>query len=166
MTNDSAQYRQWIIAAAQRYGVPSELALRVAQQESGVQQYWQTGPRAGQLKLSPKGALGIMQVMPANGAGFDLRDPYGNIQAGVRYLAEMYPRFDTWPLAAAAYNAGPARVDEYIAGSKALPLETRQYVAAVTGWGGVPGGMPAQTSPSRALLAAGLLAAGLYVLLS
>jgi soluble lytic murein transglycosylase-like protein len=127
MKNDVAQYRQWIVQAAQALGVPAELALRVARQESGVQHYWASGPKSGQLKMSPKGAIGVMQVMPSNAAGFDLRDPYGNIQAGVRYLAAMLRQFGgNQALAVAAYNCGPS-----CAASGKLPAETRAYVAAV-----------------------------------
>ena len=169
MKNDVAQYQQWIVQAAQALGVPAELALRVARQESGVQHYWASGPKSGQLKISPKGAIGVMQVMPGSSGGRDLSDPRQNIEAGMAYLSDMYVRYRSWPLAVAAYNAGPERVEGWLKGINTLPAETRQYVAAVTGWDTGAGPGPRRTGSAgdgRALLAAGLLAAAVYVIIS
>ena len=119
--NDTAQYRQWIIAAAQDRSVPSDLALAVARQESRLQHYWQSGPHAGEVKISPKGAIGIMQVEPYNAGGRNLYDPKQNIEAGVAYLALMFQTFNSWPLAVAAYDAGEGRVSGWLKGINTLP---------------------------------------------
>lgn len=91
---------------------------------------------AGNVRaVSPKGAMGLMQIMPETWAGlrsrhrlgsnaFDSRD---NILAGTAYLREMLDRYGS-PGFLAAYNAGPGRYEEHLAG-RPLPAETRAYVA-------------------------------------
>ncbi|TWI17454.1 transglycosylase-like protein with SLT domain [Bradyrhizobium yuanmingense] len=84
---------------------------------------------------SPKAAIGLMQIMPATWAelrerynlGNDPYDPHDNILAGTAYLRELLDRYGS-PGVFAAYNAGPARYEEHLAGSS-LPEETRAYVA-------------------------------------
>lgn len=84
---------------------------------------------------SPKGAMGLMQIMPATWAelherynlGNDPYDPQDNILAGTAYLRELLDRYGP-PGVFAAYNAGPSRYEEHLAGG-ALPHETRAYVA-------------------------------------
>ncbi|MCP3406192.1 transglycosylase SLT domain-containing protein [Bradyrhizobium sp. CCGB01] len=84
---------------------------------------------------SPKGAMGLMQIMPATWAelrerynlGNDPYDPHDNILAGTAYLRELLERYGS-PGVFAAYNAGPSRYEEHLAGSP-LPDETRAYVA-------------------------------------
>ena len=106
---------------------------------------------------SPAGALGLMQIMPATGAELARRlgerwqserallDPAINVRYGSVYLRDLLDRYaGRWPLAAAAYNAGPARVDRWLPPDRALPAdiwietipygETRHYVAAVLGY--------------------------------
>lgn len=86
--------------------------------------------------VSHKGAMGLMQIMPDTwsalrtryGLGRDPFDPRDNILAGAAYLREMHDRYGS-PGFLAAYNAGPQRYDEYLAGVRALPAETRAYVA-------------------------------------
>jgi hypothetical protein len=97
-------------------------------QESGGQQQ----------ATSSAGAMGLMQVMPATYEGLRQRyqlgddpyDPHNNILAGTAYIREMYDRFGS-PGFLAAYNAGPDRVDNYLARRAALPNETVNYVAAI-----------------------------------
>ena len=93
----------------------------------------------GQVKaVSPKGAIGLMQIMPDTWAGLRLRyrlgrdphDPRDNILAGAAYLREMHDRFGAAGFLA-AYNAGPGRYAEYLAAGRPLPAETRAYVAAL-----------------------------------
>jgi hypothetical protein len=92
-----------------------------------------------QQATSPVGAMGLMQVMPATYEGLRVRyqlgdDPYeprNNILAGTAYIREMYDRFGS-PGFLAAYNAGPDRVDNYLARRASLPDETVNYLAAIT----------------------------------
>ncbi len=89
--------------------------------------------------VSPVGARGLMQVMPATWRtlsaryrlGSDPFDPRANILAGAACLHEMFERYGSLVVALAAYNAGPARVDAWLAGTRALPEETSAYVAHV-----------------------------------
>nr|WP_081369422.1 lytic transglycosylase domain-containing protein [Bradyrhizobium japonicum] len=84
---------------------------------------------------SPKGAMGLMQIMPATwtelreryNLGNDPYDPHDNILAGTAYLRELLDRYGS-PGVFAAYNAGPSRYEEHLAGGS-LPDETRAYVA-------------------------------------
>lgn len=89
--------------------------------------------------VSSAGAIGLMQVMPDTWEelrdryrlGSDPFDPRDNILAGTAYLREMLDRYGTVGGMLAAYNAGPARYDEYVASGRPLPAETRAYVAAL-----------------------------------
>jgi D-alanyl-D-alanine carboxypeptidase len=118
----------YIREAAGRYGVPEQWVRAVMQQESGGQEQ----------AVSPVGAMGLMQVMPDTyqelqmryGLGDDPYDPHNNVLAGTAYIREMYDRFGA-PGFLAAYNAGPDRVDSYLAGTSNLPDETVNYLAAI-----------------------------------
>ena len=103
-----------------------DLVRAVIQVESGFNRYAQ----------SRKGALGLMQLMPATAAQMGVRDPYDpaqNIRAGVAYLRRLLDRYDdNEELALAAYNAGPEAVDQH--GSAVPPYrETRNYVKRIKG---------------------------------
>jgi len=93
--------------------------------------------------VSPKGAQGLMQIMPGTGRDLGLTEPFEpgpNIEAGVRYMRDMLDRFDgDASLALAAYNAGPGRVSRS-AGVPDIP-ETKDYVAKVMGRYGARSGM-------------------------
>ena len=110
-------------AAAQKHGVPEDLFLRLVQQESG----WNP------VATSVKGATGLAQLMPetAKHLGVDINDAEENLEGGARYLRMMYDKFGTWELALAAYNAGPAAVEEH----DGIPpfAETENYVKAILG---------------------------------
>jgi membrane-bound lytic murein transglycosylase B len=95
---------------------------------------------AGDVRaISEAGAMGLMQVMPVTWADLRVRyglgrDPYqprDSILAGTAYMREMWDRYGNVAAMLAAYNAGPARYDEYRATGRALPAETRAYVAAL-----------------------------------
>jgi soluble lytic murein transglycosylase-like protein len=120
-------YGAFIAEAAQRFGVPEAWIRAVMRVES-----------AGDVRaISSAGAMGLMQVMPATWAELRVRhrlggnpyDPRDNILAGAAYLREMHDRYGS-PGFLAAYNAGPGRYEEYLAG-RPLPAETRAYVAAL-----------------------------------
>jgi soluble lytic murein transglycosylase-like protein len=115
---------QAIAESAQRHAVSAPLAEAVAWQES----------RFHQQAVSPKGALGVMQLMPATARtlGVDAADLRGNIDGGVIYLGQMLKRFEgDLPRALAAYNAGPEAVTRY--GGVPPYAETRAYVQAILG---------------------------------
>ena len=117
------QYLQMAKDAARRHGVPSDLFLRLVQQESG----WKPTAR------SHKGAIGLAQLMPGTARKLRVNphDPYENLEGGARYLAEQYRTFGSWRLALAAYNAGPAAVKKY--GGVPPYKETKNYVRII--WG-------------------------------
>lgn len=126
--NDGAAYASWVAEAAARFDLPPSWIWAVMRRESGF--------RAD--AVSPgAGAIGLMQVRPRTyaelrrryGLGPDPFHPRDNILAGAAYLREMHDRFGA-PGFLAAYNAGPARYEAYLAGG-ALPAETRAYVAAL-----------------------------------
>ncbi|MFN7024249.1 MAG: transglycosylase SLT domain-containing protein [Pseudorhizobium sp.] len=86
--------------------------------------------------VSPKGAEGIAQFMPGTAQlrGLDNSfDILPALEASARYLRELKDRFGSYGLAAAAYNAGEARLSSFLS-SGSLPLETRAYVLAITGY--------------------------------
>src|SRR6516225_311606 len=119
----------YIREAAARFRVPGHWVRAVMHQESGGEQQ----------ATSSVGAMGLMQVMPTTYEELRVRyqlgdypyDPHNNILAGTAYIREMYDRFGA-PGFLAAYNAGPDRVENYLAGRAALPDETVNYVAAIT----------------------------------
>jgi hypothetical protein len=88
--------------------------------------------------VSPKGAMGLMQLMPGTwaalrtryGLGRDAFDPHDNILAGAAFLRAMYDRYGS-PGFLAAYNAGPGRYEDYRDRHRPLPPETIAYVAAL-----------------------------------
>jgi cell division protein FtsN len=126
-------WRPYIAEASQRFDVPERWIREVMRVESGGKQYVN-----GQLITSPKGAMGLMQVMPMTydlmrahyGLGDDPYDPRNNILAGTAYIREMYNLYGS-PAFLAAYNAGPARLDDYLQHNRPLPSETRRYVAMI-----------------------------------
>ncbi len=123
----------YIEEASQRFGVPAPWIRAVMHQESGGQEYLD-----GRPITSSAGAMGLMQLMPATygdlqaqyGLGEDPYDPRDNIMAGTAYIRQMYDKYGS-PGFLAAYNAGPARVDDYLAGQGGLPAETENYVASI-----------------------------------
>lgn len=135
---------------AQAQGVPVNLALSLAFAENGFRQYDQKG----KVILSPKGAVGIMQVMPGTGKeyGFsrqDLTDPEKNIQAGVSVLKDFLSRSDgDSMMAAGMYNAGPNH-SFFKTGKGDLPEETQNYIAKINGYGGFGEGEPAPNEPKQ-----------------
>ena len=117
------RYAEAIQAAAEKYGLDARLLTAVIQVESNFMH------RA----RSPKGAMGLMQLMPATARQYAVDDPFdpsANIEAGARHLKSLLDRFDL-RLALAAYNAGEGAVTRY-GGVPPYP-ETREYVKRVLG---------------------------------
>jgi Transglycosylase SLT domain len=119
-------FAAFVTEAAQRFSIPQSWIRAVMRVES-----------FGDARaISPKGAIGLMQVMPKTYAelrvrhrlGADPCDPRNNILAGAAYLREMLDRYGA-PGFLAAYNAGPARYDEHLIKGRPLPGETQDYVA-------------------------------------
>ena len=115
-----------IATAAARTGLPLAFFTRLIWQES----------RFDPAAVSRKGALGVAQFMPETASWRGLRNPFDPLEAipkAAELLAELQREFGNLGLAAAAYNAGPARVRDWMAGRRLLPDETRAYVRIVTG---------------------------------
>lgn len=129
------RWRAEIAEASARFGVPVAWIERVMRAESGGQTMLN-----GRPITSHAGAMGLMQLMPATwaamrtayGLGGNPHDPHDNILAGTAYLRAMYDRFG-YPGLFAAYNAGPGRYAAHLASGRALPTETRAYLAQVSG---------------------------------
>ncbi len=118
----------FIDEASQRFNIPSPWLRAVIQAES-----------VGDAQaVSPKGAMGLMQIMPETyaqlrrdyGLGDNPFDPHDNIMAGAAYLREMYDLYGA-PGFLAAYNAGPERYDDHLVTGQPLPLETQLYLSRV-----------------------------------
>jgi hypothetical protein len=120
-----------IESAARAHALPLEFFARVIWQESRFQ------PDAvGPMTRFGNRAQGIAQFMPGTAAERGLLDPFDPVQAlpkSAEFLRELRAQFGNLGLAAAAYNAGPQRVRDFLAGSRGLPAETRNYVLAITG---------------------------------
>jgi len=106
--------------AAKRHGVTPALARAVAWVES----------RGRADVVSSRGAIGVMQLMPATARGLGVSDPFnpaGNIDGGVRFLATLLKRFGSQAKALAAYNWGPTNVDK----GRQWPSSVRNYIRKV-----------------------------------
>jgi len=118
-----SDYDSLITRHASQQALRPELVRAVIQVESGF------NARA----VSNKGAIGLMQLMPATARalGVDPSKPEENIEGGVRYLAELIAMFGGIELALVAYNGGPGFARRYARGDTALYGETRDYVRKV-----------------------------------
>jgi hypothetical protein len=123
----AGSFANLIEEASRRFAVPAHWIRAVMTVES-----------AGDARArSPKGAMGLMQIMPETWVDLRMRhrfgnnpyDPRDNILAGAAYLHELHDRYGS-PGFLAAYNAGPGRYEQYLAG-RPLPAETRAYVATL-----------------------------------
>jgi hypothetical protein len=129
----------YVAEASQRFGIPEVWIRAVMRVES-----------AGEVGVtSTAGAMGLMQVMPQTyatlrgrlGLGANAYDPHDNIMAGAAFLRDMHDRYGDAGFLA-AYNAGPARYEDFRAGGRALPSETILYMARLGPMLGMDGGLP------------------------
>jgi soluble lytic murein transglycosylase-like protein len=120
-----------IESAARENELPLEFFARVIWQESRFH-----SDAVGPVTRYGQRAQGIAQFMPGTASERRLLDPFDPVQAlpkSAEFLSELRNQFGNLGLAAAAYNAGPRRVQEWLAGTGNMPQETRNYVAAITG---------------------------------
>lgn len=118
-------------SAAQAHGLPIEFFTRLIWQESKFDKN-----AVGPITRRGQRAQGIAQFMPGTASErglFDLYDPVAALPKSAEFLGELRAEFGNLGLAAAAYNAGPQRVRDWIASRGGLPEETRNYVIAITG---------------------------------
>jgi Transglycosylase SLT domain/SPOR domain len=118
-------------AAARENDLPLEFFARVIWQESRFQ-----SNAVGPMTRRGQRAEGIAQFMPGTASERRLLDPFDPVQAlpkSAEFLAELRNQFGNLGLAAAAYNAGPRRVQDWLSGKGSMPQETRNYVVAITG---------------------------------
>ena len=118
----AAQLDSLIEGAAKQQDLQPELLRSMVNQESG----------ARPCAVSPKGAMGLMQLMPATAAQLGVKDPFDpqeNLNAGAWFVKQLLTTYNDLPLALGAYNAGPARVNA-IDGIPAIP-ETQNYVQKI-----------------------------------
>lgn len=150
LTDEQRQYAEIIRSKAREMGIPPELAVAVAYQESRL------NPRSAS---SPAGATGIMQVRPiaAREVGVDptkLQDPGTNIDAGLRYLKKALNETGDPRLAVIYYNAGPGRLADFDRGGD-LPKETETYLRSLKAYGAFnppaeqPAAQPAAEAPAQ-----------------
>lgn len=115
----------FVAEASRRFGIPAAWIRAVMRAESFGDVH----------AISPKGAMGVMQIMPDTWVslrqryhlGADPYDTHDNIIAGTAYLRELHDRYGI-PGFLAAYNAGPARWEDHLATGRPLPAETRAYL--------------------------------------
>jgi hypothetical protein len=120
-----------VASAAATNGLPFEFFARVIWQESRFK-----SDAIGPLTPGGQRAQGIAQFMPSTAAERLLRDPCDPDQAlpkAAEFLRDLRAQFGNFGLAAAAYNAGPQRVHDWLAGKRTLPSETQTYIRMVTG---------------------------------
>ena len=118
----------FVAEAVQRFRIPASWIRAIMHAES----------REDARATSPKGAMGLMQIMPStwkelrakHRLGVDPYDPHDNILAGAAFLRELHDRYGS-PGFLAAYNAGPRRYEDRLATGRPLPDETQAYVAAI-----------------------------------
>lgn len=128
-TASAAPFDAYVSEAATRANIPPAWITAVMRAES----------QGDASAVSPKGAMGLMQIMPdtwrelraALNLGADPYDPHDNIVAGAAYLRRLHDRYGDAGFLA-AYNAGPRRYEQRLTAGKMLPDETRKYVTRVT----------------------------------
>lgn len=123
-------YAGTIAEAAAKYNLDPRLLTAMLQQESGFNEF----------AISPKGAMGLSQLMPSTAASVGVTDPFDprqSIFGGAQYLSQQTARFGTQG-GIAAYNMGPGAYQNYLAGQQAMPAETASYLAKILAALGIP----------------------------
>jgi hypothetical protein len=134
-----------IQSLAPSYGVPTSLALALATAESSL----------NQGAISPKGAIGLFQLMPATAAslGVDPSNETQNIQGGLEYLQQLYNQYGNWTQALQAYNWGPGNVSS----GNPVPSSVQSYASGILASAGISDDSTASdlsiTSPTTDLFA-------------
>jgi hypothetical protein len=131
ITTDPSSICRVVAAAATANGLPFEFFAQVIWQESRFR-----SDAVGPLTRSGARAQGIAQFMPMTAAERLLHNPFDPAEAlpkSAEFLRDLRAQFGNLGLAAAAYNAGPQRVHDWLAGKRTLPLQTQTYVRIVTG---------------------------------
>ena len=129
---DVSSIQNQIIQTANSQGVPSSIALAVAQQESGF----------NQGAVGSAGELGVFQLEPQYFPGAS--DLNTNISTGISYLKQLYQQFGDWATALAAYNWGPTNLANAQAAGTPIPGQVQGYVNSVLGIAGA--GVSSDTS--------------------
>jgi hypothetical protein len=130
-TTNSPSICQVVQSAAVANGLPFEFFAQIIWQESRFR-----SDAVGPITRSGQRAQGIAQFMPMTAAERLLHDPFDPVEAlpkSAEFLRDLWTQFGNLGLAAAAYNAGPQRVRDWLAGKRILPSETQSYVRIVTG---------------------------------
>src|SRR6266566_9807661 len=130
-TANSLSICQMVESAAAANDLPFEFFARVIWQESRFRP-----DTVGPITRTGQRAQGIAQFMPMTAAERFLHNPFDPVEAlpkSAEFLRELRAQFGNLGLAAAAYNAGPQRVQDWLAGKRRLPSETLAYVRSVTG---------------------------------
>jgi soluble lytic murein transglycosylase-like protein len=157
-----------VAVAADRIGdFVAEASRRFSISPSWIRAVMRVESLGDPLALSPRGAMGLMQIMPDTwselrsryGLGADPYDAHDNIMAGAAYLREMHDRYGDRGFLA-AYNAGPSRYEDHLATGRPLPSETLLYMAAVAS---LVGARVDEGAGGDAVLAASWTAAPLFV---
>ena len=130
-----ARLAQTVVVEARRHHFDPQLVLAVIHVESRFDTY----------AVSPKDALGLMQLLPSTGQALapvvgvewmgpqTLFDPVANVRLGVAYLRQLTDRYGSVRTALVAYNWGPGRIDAFVAAGSPLPSEYSQLVLAAYG---------------------------------
>ena len=155
-TGTAGPFATFVAEASRRFGIPAAWIRAVMRAES----------RGDAHAVSPKGAMGLMQIMPETwsvlrrryGLGADPYDAHDNIMAGAAYLRELHDRYGI-PGFLAAYNAGPGRWEDFVTARRPLPAETRAYLAKLAP---IVGGAAADDTVLLALIARSWTEAALF----
>lgn len=118
-----SRFYEYALTVANRYDIPSQIFFNLITTESN----WDP------VVTSHRGAVGLTQLMPRTALelGVNPWNARQNLEGGARYLRQQHDRFGSWPLALAAYNAGPGAVDKY--GDIPPYQETQSYVRKILG---------------------------------